>query len=339
MANLHVIIGDDDYLVESAARKIIGDGVGLEVIDSLNSTNAEAQLADIREADSSFSTPPFLDPKKVTWWKNVHFLPGGSKAAAEAVKEALEKFAKKLASSDLPENQHFIISSSHLLKTSIFAKTLARSAELLSFDAGKPWEASRNAVVRAIDLASERGLAFAPGAAELFVSRVGTDSRSLVGEIEKMRSFLGPQKKSITSADIGEITSQGVGVEPEVWAITDSLGERNLEKALSATRRFEAENGFAILVTTVVEKFFRQLIEIKSAADAGNLDSVTQGMNGFLVRKYSAFVRNWTLNELRLARWRFLSLRERAVTSSGSVDALVSLELVRACGVKRGARR
>ena len=46
--NVHVIIGEDDYLVSSAARKIVGDGVGLEVVDSLNSTNADLQLSDVR---------------------------------------------------------------------------------------------------------------------------------------------------------------------------------------------------------------------------------------------------------------------------------------------------
>lgn len=79
MANLHVIIGADDYLVGETAKKIVGDGVGLEVIDSMNSTNADLQLADIREADASFATPPFLDPRKVTWWKNVHFRRAGAR--------------------------------------------------------------------------------------------------------------------------------------------------------------------------------------------------------------------------------------------------------------------
>ena len=79
MANIHVIVGEDDYLVSEAAKRVVGDGTGLEVVDSANSTNAELQLADIREADASFSTPPFLDPSKVTWWRNVKFLPQGGK--------------------------------------------------------------------------------------------------------------------------------------------------------------------------------------------------------------------------------------------------------------------
>ena len=61
MAQVHVIIGEDDYLVSEAAKRIVGDGVGLETVDSVNSTNEELQLRDLREAEASLMTPPFLD--------------------------------------------------------------------------------------------------------------------------------------------------------------------------------------------------------------------------------------------------------------------------------------
>ncbi len=335
--NVHVIIGEDDYLVSEAAKKITGDGTGLEVVDSANSGNADLQLADLRNVDASFSTPPFLDPEKTTWWKNVHFLPGGSRATAAEVKEALEKFARKVAAAVLPDNQRLVISAPHLLKTSVFFKTLAPVAEMNVFAALKPWEAARNAVSRACDEAKGMGLEFESGAADLFVSRVGTDSRSLKSELEKMRCYLEGVSRVIRRADIDEVTSQGVGVEPEVWAITDALGARDLEKALSAARRFERENGFAVFISGVVEKFFRQLVELKSAHQRGAFDEATEGMAPFAVRKMAAFMRNWSLGELRVARWRFLKLRERAVTSSGGSDVLVLTELARAC-MRQGAR-
>jgi len=319
---LHVIIGDDDYLVSEAAKRIVGDGVGLEVVDSLNSTNAELQLRDIRAVDDSVSTPPFLDPKKVTWWKNVQFLPsGGKKALAEDVKVALEKFAARLVEMKLPENQEFVLTAPALLKTSIVAKTLAGGAEIVQFAAGKPWEQARNATVRVIDMAKEMGLKFAPGVAEKFVSRVGTDTRSLMSELTKLRDYLGKEGDTITVADVDEISSQGAGVEPEVWAITDAIGERNLAKTLEATRRFEDESGFAVLVTTVVEKFFRQLYDFTCGR--------TDGMTPFAAKKMGGFARNWTPNELRNARARFLKLREEAVSSSGSTDILIITTLVR----------
>ena len=322
MANVHVIIGEDDFLVGETAKKVIGDGVGLEVIDSMNSSNADLQLKDIREADASFSTPPFLDPKKVTWWKNVHFLPGGGKkGASEEVKEALEKFAKKLSESPLQENQHFILSGPHLLKTSVFAKTLATAAEMVVFAVEKPWEAAKNAAVRVIDLAKEMGLSFAPGVAEKFVSVVGTDTRSLMSELGKMRDYLGNEKPTIDAAAVAEITSQGFGVEPVVWDVTDAIGKRDLNAALEAMRKFELENGFAVFMTGIIEKFFRQLIDVKNGK--------TEGMNPYALRKNEGFLRNWSLAELRVARARFLMLREKVVSGTTSGDVLVVSTLVR----------
>ena len=322
MANVHVIIGEDDFLVGETAKKVIGDGVGLEVIDSMNSSNADLQLKDIREADASFSTPPFLDPKKVTWWKNVHFLPGGGKkGASEEVKEALEKFAKKLSESPLQENQHFILSGPHLLKTSVFAKTLATAAEMVVFAVEKPWEAAKNAAVRVIDLAKEMGLSFAPGVAEKFVSVVGTDTRSLMSELGKMRDYLGNEKPTIDAAAVAEITSQGFGVEPVVWDVTDAIGKRDLNAALEAMRKFELENGFAVFMTGIIEKFFRQLIDVKNGK--------TEGMNPYALRKNEGFLRNWSLAELRVARARFLLLREKVVSGTTSGDVLVVSTLVR----------
>lgn len=335
MAQVHVIIGEDEYLVSEAAKRIVGDGIGLETVDSANSSNAEAQLKDIREAEASLMTPPFLDPKKTTWWRNVGFLPQGGKGApSEEVKEALEKFAQKLAAANLPENQHFILSGPRLMQTSIFAKTLKASVEMAVFAAGKPSEQARNAVVRAVDFAAEMGLKFAPGAAEAFVAHVGPDSRSLMSELGKMRDYLGPKKNVISESDIAEITSQGAGVEPAVWSITDALGERNLKKALEAVSRFEGENGFAVLVSTVAEKFFRQLAELKDAQARGVLREATEGMAPWMARKTEAQLGNWSLNELRAAHYRFQDLREKAV-SSQSAEALVVPRIVQACRRRR----
>ena len=323
--NVHVIVGEDDFRVAEAAKKVVGDGIGLEVVDSLNSSNADQQLADIRAADESLSTPPFLDPRKVTWWKNVHFLPGGR--SSEDVKEALEKFAERLAAVNLPDNQHFILSGPHLLKTSVFAKTLASAAEFVVFAAEKPWEASRNATVRAIDFAADVGLKFASGAAERLVAAVGPDSRSLAGEISKLRDYLGEERSIIETADIDAISSPGAGIEPEVWSVTDAVGRRDLAAALAALPRFDRGNGFAVLISGVVEKFFRQLLDLAAGRETG--------MAPFAVRKNQAFLRNWTVPELRAARYRFLMLREKAVSGTACADTLVSIELARTVGRPR----
>ena len=325
--NVHLIIGEDDYLVGETAKKIVGDGIGLEVVDSVNASNAELQLADLKKADESLSTPPFLDPKKVTWWKNVHFLPGGK--CSEEVKTALEKFAEKLATIELPENQQFVLSGPRLLKTSIFAKRLSATAEIVVFAAEKPWEAARSAVVRVIDLAKELGFSFAPGAAERFVAIVGLDMRSLVSELNKLRDYLGKESAVARTEDIAEVTSPGAKVEAEVWDVTDAIGKRDIAAALAAMKKFELENGFAVFLSGVIEKFFRQLIDVKEGR--------VEGMNPYAVRKNQGFLANWSLNELKAARARFLDLREKVVSGTNAGDVLVATTLVRV--MRRAAKR
>ena len=347
--NLHVIIGEDDYLVAEAAKRIIGDGVGLEVVDSNTATNEELQLKDLRAVEESIMTPPFFDPKKTTWWKNVHFLPGGgrgkgegdsSSRVSEAVKEALLAFAKRLAGAPPPDNQHVILSGPKLLTTSVFAKTLAPCAEMIIFEKPKrAGDVAEEALARVLERAETMGLKFAPGAAERFVARVGGDTRSIVNELGKLRDYLGGEKRAIAGADIDELTSPGVGVEPVMWAVTDAISARDAARALQAVAPFEGENGYAVMMTTLVEKHLRQLVELKAAAEVGQFDAAAANMPPWAARKMQGALRNWTLNELRVSRMRFLALRERCVVSSGgNLDAAVTIELVRALSRGTAAR-
>ena len=327
--NVHLIIGEDDYLVNETAAKIVGDGVGLEIIDSLEATNADLQLADLQKARESFETPPFLEPKKVTWWKHVGFLPGGK--VSEDVKTALEKFAKELAAANLPENQHFILSAPKLLKTTVFAKTLSGKADVVLFaGGGKPWEVTRQAEMRAVEFAGELGFSFAPGAVERFVGIVGHDTRSLKSEVAKLGAYLGSGVKIAKPEDVEAIASPGVLDDPVPWDVTDAIGERNAAKTLAALKRFELENGFAVFMTGVIEKQFRTLYDLKSAQEKGTFAEVTKGMSPYSVKKNSAFLSKWTTRELRVARARFLDLRERVVSGTVAGDTLVVTELLRA---------
>ena len=105
----------------------------------------------------------------------------------------------------------------------------------------------------------------------------------------------------------------------------DEWAQRNL---LAAMRKFELENGFAVFMTGIIEKFFRQLIDVKNGK--------TEGMNPYALRKNEGFLRNWSPAELRAARARFLMLREKVVSGTTSGDVLVTSTLVR---VMRRARR
>ena len=132
----------------------------------------------------------------------------------------------------------------------------------------------------------------------------------------------------VSAADVAAITSPGVGVEPEVWDVTDAVGSRNAAAALAAVSRFELQNGFAVMMSGVLERFFRQLVDVAAGR--------TDGMNPYVVKKTAGFLRKWSQQEARVARWRFLTLREQAVSgATNNADVLLVATLVR---VMRGGR-
>ena len=96
-----------------------------------------------------------------------------------------------------------------------------------------------------------------------------------------------------------------------------------------ALRKFELENGFAVFMTGVIERFFRQLLDVSTGR--------TEGLAPFTVKKNEGFLRNWSADELRAARARFVILREKIVSGVASGDLLVVPTLARVMR-RRGMR-
>ena len=357
-ANIHLIVGDDDYLADATAKKILEAtvpaelrGSAVETIDG-NAMNEESQLASLSACRASVQTPPFLDPMKLTWWRGVTFLPGGGHngKTTEAVGNALKKFAEELAANPLPSNQTLVITATKLLKTSIFAKTFKTFAQVVEFSSpAKNRDRQEAALARLGDLAAEEKLSFAPGADAAFIAKVGCDTRVIVSELAKMRTYLGSERDTVTRDDVAAISSVG-GSEPELWEITDAIAQRNPAKLVSTLANFEGDSGFGILLSTVAEKFFRELVVYREALDKGwltpygtwaknlppqaadDLDAAgigpTASKGPWATKRGAANARQFTLRELRLARFRMLKVREALVTSSAD-DATASTELLR----------
>ena len=354
--NIHLFVGEDSYLVDAAARRVIEAAVPSELRATAVETvsgeadNMDAQLASLRECTASIQTPPFLDPVKLTWWRGVTFLPGGGVGGrlSEDVKAALEKFAASLASSPLPSNQVLVITATKLLMASIFAKRLKTFAHVVEFGGGKGKDRAQDALLRLPDLADDEKLTFAPGADQAFLAKVGSDTRTIVSELQKMRAYLGTERNEVTAEDVAAVTSVG-GDEPELWAIHDAVSQRSPSALLKALAPYE-KDGAGILIATVMEKYFREAIVCRDALDRGWLDKwgrwsdkmppaarealdatgfgPTTAKNAWAVKNAVRRALPFTLIELRVARYRMLAAREKLVSSDAG-DALVVSELLR----------
>lgn len=321
-----LIAGDDDYTAECEVKDTIAGFVpeefrssAVEIVSGA-ATNAESQLASIRECLASIQTPPFLDPVKLTWWKDVSFLPGGGRGGkiSDEVKESLERFADGLIKNPLPENQRLIITAAKLLKTSIFAKRMKEIAEIKDCSIpDRSKDRAATALARLPELAKKENLEFAQGVDRAFIAKTGPNSRTIASELAKMRTYLGDGSNTVTAEDVAAITSAS-GDEIEIWELTDALASRNPARIISTLRNFQGDSGWAIMLSTVIERWFRDLITAKAGGGGDDWKS----------RKNVAAASGFTLTELRLARYRMLSLREKLV-SSQPVDEYVEMEILR----------
>ena len=355
-ANVHLIVGEDDYLVETAARKVLDAAVppslretALEIVDGA-ADNAESQMASIRSCRGSIETPPFLDPVKATWWKRVTFLPGGGKGGvvSQDVKTALESFAASLAKAPPPPNQTLVITATKLLQTSIFAKTMKTFATVVAFaTGGRARDRRERAEAMLPDLAKAENLTFAPAAAAAFIARAGTDTRTLVSEISKLRTYIGPDRDEVTEQDVHDITSVSAE-DPELWELSAAVASRSPVRVMNVLARYSGAEKIGILLATVLEKFFRELIVCRDAIDKGWLNALgwkrdipenvremldatgygpSAGKAPFMIRNTVTAAKAFTPKELVAAHVRFVNVREKLV--SGGTDDLVKLELMR----------
>jgi len=324
--NILLAVGDDDYAIEAEVKDAIARIVPEECRSSAveivagDASNAEAQLASIRQCLASIQTPPFLDPVKFTWWKGVTFFPGGGRGGriAEDVKDALERFAGTLADTPLPENQFLAITATTLMATSVFAKRMKAISEMC--DCSVPTRSKDRAaaaLARLASLAATEHLTFAEGADHAFVAKTGPDTRTIASELAKMRTYLGEGRHEVTAADIAAITSTG-GDETEIWALTDALATRNAARVIGTLRCFQGDSNWPIMIANVVERWFRSLI----IAKAGD------GDGGFKARKDAAAAAAFSMTELRLGRYRMIALREKLVSSQPAPE-YVEMEILR----------
>ena len=349
--NIHIIVGTDDFLSDRAARAIVARVVpadlradaSVETIEG-EASNEESQLRNLGALEESIFTPPFLEPFKITWWRNVSYLPVQGKGPGEAVKVRLVKLAQTLAANPLPENQHLIVTAPAVQATSVFFKTFRTIAEVQQFAVGKY---ARDRVESACDmvrtLAEELGLQIDDGAVNALVAKSGTNSRKLLSELEKMSTYLDADDRRITRDTVDAVASAG-GEEPESWDLTDAIGARDLAKTLAVLARYEDKTGNGIMLANTTERFFRHLAASRDAQDRNVSDPellAQAGLAGspFMLRKLAAAARNYSPLELRVARYRLLAVREKLVSSYDATwRDLLENELCRIVP-RRGVRR
>ncbi len=183
------------------------------------------------------------------------------------------------------------------------------------------------------DEAQGRGIRLTPSSRALLVSLTGGDLRQITTELEKLCHYR-PQG-TITDEDVSLFVH--AELEPNIFDLTDTIGERDTSRALELLQRQFNAGAAPLYLVTMLTRHFRILRSIQAAGSAHpSVLSRKLRLHPFVVQKALRQVRAFTTADLVRLFDDVVTLDERLKTSSGDPEAELTLFVARAC---RGSRQ
>jgi DNA polymerase-3 subunit delta len=284
-SGLFLVYGEDEYRVRTRAKELV-DGLcppaeaafGLEIIDAAVENAAEGILA-VRRCLEALRTVGFLGGRKVVWLRDATLF---TAEMAADLKAAVEELTTQIKAG-LPAGQTLVISAQKVFRGSAFFKACqaAGSVELLDRP-DKPWQQAEYAHEQVREAFRRSGLKAPADVVDLFLERVGDDTRQIIQEAEKLSVYLG-DRKDVRRGDVQAVVS--LSRESLAWDLADAVGARDLPGALRILRQlvFQGENPIGLMV--LLEGRFRELIVLREALDRGWVRATGEGFGKKLAWK------------------------------------------------------
>jgi len=279
-APVHLVYGDDEYLVSLKAKSIVDEHVpedsrdfGLEVIDGKADTVEQACeiLGACRQALNTYG---FLTGEKLVWLRDANVFQDTVVGGSETVKEAAQQLGE-LVAQGLTPGTILLITASRIDKRFSFFKTIKEHAEIHEFDVPTKGRAAEKYSAERLGVLLGRAEMEMPESVRLvFAERVGRDSRQMENEVMKLKTFLGTRKR-VSLDDIEAITS--ASGEAIAWDLPDAFGRRALTRALQIARRLLFQKESTIYLVSLLQGRIRDLMIYREALDRGWLSVSGKG--------------------------------------------------------------
>lgn len=356
--NVHAILGNDEGRVKEAALGLArqfappDDEFGLEIVSG-QADNSDHASQIIGQTLQALQTLPFFGGGKVVWLQGANFFGDSVTGRSQTTLSAVEALQTELEAG-LPPDVVFILSASEIDKRRTFYKKLSKLAKVEVHDrvdiARDGWENQLVGPVK--EWARGMGLEFEPEAVRRFVLMVGTDTRQLRSELEKLALYLGDRKRIAVDDVRSIVVSTHTGV---IFEISNAIADRNLPLAMSLVEQQlkRGEQPVGLLLAAIVPKmrnllYARDLMERHGIRPTGNyrtfesaVSRIPESETAHLPRKkdgginvYGIFMAaqecgKFTAHELRLGLEACLEANLRLVTTGLEPKLVLSQLLAR----------
>jgi len=355
-ATLFLICGEDEFRVKAAARQRVDtlcppaeQSLSLETIQGLVD-NADGAATALKNCRGALRTPSFLGGRKVVWLQDANFFADAIKG--DELKEARDAFAQELKKG-IGAGFALVISTGKVDGRTAFAKVCKELAVVENFELPeKSYQQEAPAREWAAECFRKAGLRISAHGVAEFVQRAGYDTRQIITEVEKLSIYLGA-RKDVQAEDIRLLVAPAR--ESENWDLAETVGLRDLPKALSTLRQllFQGENEVGLIMG--LEGRWRELGILRGCLDCGWLKLATSGWktdsywhdspdadaalssldkdprktHPFRTAKLAEQARKYSAAELQRALAETIAVHEQIVSGASSAATLMELLLIR----------
>jgi DNA polymerase-3 subunit delta len=356
--SVKLIYGTDEYLVNVHARRAVStlcpeseQTLNLETVNGDVSTVQDTILA-LKTCIGALRTIGLFGGQKTVWLRDASVLKDKVLGKNKEIKALLGELAEEIKGG-LPAGHHLVISAFGIDKRSAFYKACNENGDIEAFDLPEQDYKKRPLIrERAEKLFAKAQCHIAPPTLDLFLEKVGLDTRQLVMEVEKLTLYIG-DCKSVEPEDVKAITSSSA--EAITWDFTDALGERRLEEALKIMKQlfFQGEQPMGIIFS--MENLYTNLLQFRAYIDQGWLQvaggygakSIRWGnhpdmedlfsrmspdprtVHWFRAAKLGQQAKNYTVEELQKCQRQLLRTHEQLVSSGVSAKLIIEMLIIK----------
>ena len=346
---VYIFSGEDEYLLVQDAKNLVNklippeeQTLGLEIIEGKARIIDDA-VASIAKCIEAVRTPGFMGARKVIWLRGANFLDRSIIARSNDVTGILDSLTK-LIKTGLPIENIFVVAANAIDKASAFFKSCHSNGEIYQQEEQKPWQKEKTAVSFTRELLQKNKLQASQDAIMAIVNLVGTDSRQLSQEVNKLAVYIHPGQK-VSEDDVFAIVS--ASRESNSFNLADAAGIRNLPKAIAILRQLLFQKESEIGLVMGLESRFRYLLILRmmisekmSSDEKRALEPLLapekgRPPQGYYLDKLVEQAKLFSRQELESAREAILETRLKLVSTTGLEEILLEKLLVKLCGHKK----
>ena len=289
--NFTFICGGDDYLVGrmgaerfAALTADVADEFSRETINGFAANMGEVETA-LNRFRESVQTVSMFGGKRVVWLKDVNFLADTPTGRAEGTLKLVEDLQQLLEGLN-PAETSVLITASPVDRRRSFPKWCEKNADF-ALAGGDGDDAGEALAGVALAEARSLGIAFAPGALELLLAKVGANTRLVVEETRKLATYAGAENGAkIEEAHVAELTPNVA--EGDFFEAAEAFFSGDLRWTLAALHRHFFSGGDARPIISALQNRNRILLQVRALVDSGDVRLGPRGLDG-LPRAQAAY--------------------------------------------------